>query len=77
MKVSELIEILGKCDPNMRVVVDGYEDGYDDPKITSSTRVVIDANWDGSKKNTVWSGRHDFAYEYQHEQNTPVVVIGR
>ncbi len=30
MNVQELIEILGECPQEMRVVVQGYEDGYDD-----------------------------------------------
>ena len=30
MKVKELIEILSQKNQNMRVVVDGYESGYDE-----------------------------------------------
>jgi hypothetical protein len=30
MKVKELIKLLEKHDPEMRVVVDGYEAGYDE-----------------------------------------------
>lgn len=31
MKVKELIQKLSQCDPEMRVVVDGYEQGFDEP----------------------------------------------
>ena len=30
MTVDELIQLLAKHPPDLRVVVDGYEDGYDD-----------------------------------------------
>lgn len=31
MKVKELLSLLQQCDPEALVVVDGYEDGLDDP----------------------------------------------
>jgi hypothetical protein len=51
MKVHELIERLATYDPNARVVVTGYEDGYDDiDEITLITVTpVIDAKvWEGA-----------------------------
>ena len=33
MKVKELIQRLESEDPNMRVVIQGYEQGYDEVKI--------------------------------------------
>lgn len=32
MLVSELIEQLQKLDPEKRILVEGYEDGFDDPR---------------------------------------------
>lgn len=34
MVVSELIEILQKLDPDLRVFVEGYESGFDDIKVS-------------------------------------------
>lgn len=75
MTVAELINHLSKCDPNMRVVVDGYEGGFDDPHI-SETDAVIDENWDGKTKKKSWDGRHGWADETT-SANTRVVLIGR
>jgi len=75
MTVSELIELLKQQDPNAMVVVDGYEDGYDEPRVLAG-EAVINANWDGSRKKTTWSGRHDVGYR-EDERKTTVVVVGR
>jgi hypothetical protein len=75
MTVEELIEKLKEFDPQTRVVVDGYEDGFDEPKVKEE-EVVIDANWDGQKKPTHWCGRHDWG-DHSTAPNTPVVVVGR
>ena len=49
MKVKELIEQLSKQDPEMRVVVSGYECGYDELK--ELTKVGIAKN---TKKEEKW-----------------------
>lgn len=33
MTVAELMLLLSRCPPDMPVVVDGYESGYDDPHV--------------------------------------------
>ena len=44
MNVAELIELLKEIPPNTRVVVDGYEDGYDDIKSVATLSLYINAN---------------------------------
>lgn len=44
MNVKELIEILEKYPPDMRVVVEGYEDGYDDITIIKELSIKLNAN---------------------------------
>ncbi len=54
MNVRDLIELLGEYPAEMRVVVQGYEDGYDDlaPKQLSRVKIVLDA---GKER---WEGKH-------------------
>ena len=54
MNVRELISLLATYPPDLRVVVNGYEDGYDDiaPERVSVVRVELDV---GRKW---WEGRH-------------------
>ena len=54
MNVRELIEVLGEYPVEMRVVVQGYEDGYDDlsPEQLSRVKIVLDA---GKER---WEGKH-------------------
>jgi hypothetical protein len=52
MKVRELIERLTSEDPNMRVVIQGYEQGYDEVKIVEYAKIVPNTQkdkpwWDG------------------------------
>ena len=54
MNVKELIELLGECPAEMRVVVQGYEDGYDDlaPEQLSKVKIALDTGKDR------WEGMH-------------------
>jgi hypothetical protein len=54
MTVAELIELLATYPPGLRVVVDGYEDGFDDvlPERVSVTRIELDVG------RAWWEGRH-------------------
>lgn len=50
MKVKELIEKLQKEDPEMRVVVNGYETGFDEVHKLYHTSILKKSNnkwWDG------------------------------
>ena len=52
MTVSELIELLRECPASLRVVVNGYEDGYDDlsPEQISVAKISLNTgthHWEG------------------------------
>lgn len=52
MTVKELAELLKKYPDDLRVVVNGYEDGYDDisPERIATTKIQLDAgihDWEG------------------------------
>ena len=69
MTVAELIALLEQHPPHLRVVVDGYEDGYDDlsPELISVVELALHANkyW--------FVGRHAGKTELsdQAQANTP------
>jgi hypothetical protein len=44
MNVKELQELLNKYPPDMRVIVEGYEDGYDDISIVREQAIIPNAN---------------------------------
>lgn len=46
MTVTELIDALKKCDPDMRVVVKGYERGFDDIRCLEVIEISLDAERD-------------------------------
>ena len=52
MKVKELISILEKLDPELTVLVDGYEDGFDN--IRSLQKIKVEP--DNDKKEKYWLG---------------------
>lgn len=54
MNVDELIRLLAKHQPDLRVVVNGYEEGYDDlsPGQLAVVRVALNTG-----KNR-WEGQH-------------------
>ena len=53
MKVSELINFLSKFDPSTRVMLKGYEEGYDDLKEVKEKDVVLNFY------NDWWNGEHE------------------
>ena len=54
MTVNELLQLLKGYPPGLRVVVNGYEEGYDDlsPEQLSVVRVALNT---GKRR---WEGRH-------------------
>lgn len=54
MTVAELIDLLRSYPPALRVVVDGYEEGYDDlsPERMSVRRIRLDTGTES------WQGTH-------------------
>ena len=66
MKVRELIEELQRHDPETRVVVNGYEGGYDDVSCVDEIRLNLNAN-------TAWYyGKH----ELDDAGQCPAIRIG-
>ena len=66
MKVKELIKFLENYDPEMRVVVDGYESGFDE--VTKLYQVGIEPNpkaaekyWEGEFKEVIVDDADDTA----------------
>lgn len=55
MKVKELIEKLSKQDPEMRVVVDGYETGFDEINRICLVKMILNPN----KGEKHWEGEFD------------------
>lgn len=79
MTVAELIAQLKNLPGDMMVVIPGYEGGFDDPNIHSST-LIPNANWDGKDKYHWFNGKHAPYFEMESEGNVqPVacVVVGR
>ncbi len=54
MTVNELAQLLAAYPPDLRVVVDGYEDGYDDlsPEQLAMAKVALDVG------DQDWVGKH-------------------
>ncbi len=54
MKVSDLIEVLRQVPADLRAVVNGYEEGYDDlsPEQISTAKISLNT---GRRR---WEGRH-------------------
>ena len=54
MTIGELIQLLESYPPDMRVVVNGYEEGYDDlsPEQISVARILLNT------EVHPWQGRH-------------------
>ena len=62
MTVREMTELLGRFPDDMRVVVSGYENGYDDlsPEQISVTPVVLNTGvhvWDGQHGDLPFGAR--------------------
>jgi hypothetical protein len=72
MKVKELIEKLQKFDPELLVMVDGYEDGIDEPQ--DPVEVLIKLN----KHDEWYYGKH--AMHHVTDEDKPdcaAVYLGR
>ena len=70
MTVKELVAHLEKYPDNLRVVVNGYEDGYDDilPERIFTTKIELDAG------KHDWEGQHGGAFpENESTEDTKIV----
>ena len=71
MTVSELIEILKTHPRDLRVVVNGYEEGFDDlsPRQISVRRIALNTGVDD------WEGRHGYDWEAAKPPAEPAAVV--
>ena len=62
MTIEELIRLLEAYPPGLRVVVNGYEEGYDDlsPEQVSVVSIRLSAGAES------WQGRHGDARDFPH-----------
>lgn len=68
MKVKELIKALGKYDPELKVVVDGYEGGYNDPEELELVNMKI-------RPNAAWyDGKYDYVGLGEKSEETAVCI---
>ena len=67
MTVDELVECLQRLPGNLRVVVNGYEEGYDDLTAEQITRVEIGL----STGKHYWEGAH--GHPDDAEESTDIV----
>ena len=71
MIVSELIELLQRCPAGLRVVVNGYEEGYDD--LSPEQIFVAKISLNTGKHS--WEGRHGDPRDLKEGSScTPEVV---
>ena len=54
MNVSQLIDYLRQFDPTLRVIVKGYEGGFDDLTAVKTQAILVDVN----KVSRPWGGRN-------------------
>lgn len=80
MIVKELIELLQRYDPNLHVMVDGYEGGLDDIFNTSLSLWSVGLNVNPEE----YYGKHEpvgsYAFSHRHSSDTKIVdalVISR
>jgi hypothetical protein len=67
MTIADLIRELQKYDPGMRVLVDGYEGGFDDP-IVSTEYVLLN-------QPEMYSGKHQRAWVDEDKKRAVECVV--
>ena len=73
MTVSELVEFLQRFPGSLRVVVNGYEEGYDDlaPEQITRTRIVLNTG------KHDWQGVHGHPDDAKGQITVEAVVLQR
>jgi len=71
MKIKELIDRLSKEDPEMRVVVDGYETGFDEVEKCILVEIVPNT----SKDNKHWEGEFNRVYKDETASGVEVALF--
>jgi hypothetical protein len=71
MTVKELAELLERYPDDLRVVVNGYEDGYDDiaPERISVKKIQLDT------KTHDWEGQHSGFYDSEKETTDNAEIV--
>ena len=71
MTVRELLELLQGYPADLRVVVDGYEGGYDDlsPRQISAVRITLNTGVNG------WEGRHGDPGDAPADASEPEKIV--
>lgn len=69
MKVRELIDVLKDHDPEMMVIVRGYEAGYDEVGRTCVLDICLDVHKEG------YYGKHDMVFDEEMEQYEQVKAV--
>ena len=71
MTVKELVELLGKYPDDLRVVVNGYEDGFDDlsPERISVIKIQLDTQIHD------WEGQHSDFYDSEKEITDDAEIV--
>jgi hypothetical protein len=72
MKVKELIEKLSLFDQNKRVVVDGYESGYDEVCSIKEVPIVPNPHNNDLEKDDAW---WDGEFNYSNNENAEVAIL--
>jgi len=70
MKVSELIEKLQALDPDLRIVVDGYEGGVEDANYVTVEEIALNVNEERcyGPHETTYADEKDNAQYEGHER---------
>lgn len=71
MKVKELISVLSLEDPEMRVVVNGYESGFDEPNNILLVQIVKNTN----SVHKSWEGEWDEVYDKENNKQTETALL--
>ena len=74
MTVKELREQLANYPDEQRVVVSGYEGGYDNVKALSAQKIQANANWKDGDKMEWCFGRHSMGEDTDYTEIA--VLIG-
>ena len=71
MTVAELIEVLNGHPPDLRVVVNGYEDGFDDlsPDQISLVRIALNTGVEHDE------GQHGYDWEPAARGREPATIV--
>lgn len=71
MKVKELINLLSKENPELRVVVDGYETGFDEVEKC----ILVEMSPNTGKNDKHWEGEFNKVYKDDIASNVEVALF--